>query len=56
MTGPETAAETARAAAGKKIEARSPWRLAYERLRSDRSAKVATGTILAMLDPRIRLH
>ena len=49
MTGPETAAETARAAAGKKIEARSPWRLAYERLRSDRPAKIAAGTILVIV-------
>jgi peptide/nickel transport system permease protein len=49
MTGPETAAEIARAAAGKKIEARSPWRLAYERLRSDRSAKIAAGTILVIV-------
>jgi len=49
MTGPERAAETARAAAGKKIEARSPWRLAYERLRSDRSAKIAAGTILVIV-------
>jgi len=35
-------------AAGKKIEGRSPWRLAYERLRSDRSAKIAAGTILVI--------
>jgi ABC-type dipeptide/oligopeptide/nickel transport system permease subunit len=49
MTGPETAAETARAAAEKKIEARSPWRLADERLRSDRSAKIAAGTILVIV-------
>src|SRR5271166_3409291 len=53
MTGPETAAETARAAdaepAGKKIEGRSPWRLAYERLRNDRTAKIAAGTILVIV-------
>ena len=35
-------------AAGKQIEGRSPWRLAYERLRSDRSAKIAAGTILVI--------
>jgi oligopeptide/dipeptide ABC transporter ATP-binding protein len=51
--GPATAAETALVAgerpAGKKIEGRSPWRLAYERLRSDRSAKIAAGTILVIV-------
>jgi peptide/nickel transport system permease protein len=31
--------------AAKKIEGRSPWRLAFERLRKDRAAKVAAGTI-----------
>jgi ABC-type dipeptide/oligopeptide/nickel transport system permease subunit len=35
--------------AGTKIEGRSPWRLAYERLRSDRSAKIAAGTILVIV-------
>ncbi|HEX6527445.1 MAG TPA: ABC transporter permease [Streptosporangiaceae bacterium] len=44
--------------AAKKIEGRSPWRLAYERLRSDRAAKIAFGTIvlvvlLALLAPVI---
>ncbi len=53
IAGPATAAGTAHAAgvepAGKKIEGRSPWRLAYERLRSDRSAKIAAGTILVIV-------
>ena len=52
-TGPGATAETALVAgeepAGKKIEGRSPWRLAYERLRSDRSAKIAAGTILVIV-------
>ncbi len=34
---------------GKKIEGRSPWRLAYERLRGDRAAKIAAGTILLIV-------
>jgi ABC-type dipeptide/oligopeptide/nickel transport system permease subunit len=34
---------------GKKIEGRSPWRLAYERLRTDRAAKIAFGTIVAIV-------
>jgi ABC-type dipeptide/oligopeptide/nickel transport system permease subunit len=34
---------------GKKIEGRSPWRLAYERLRSDRAAKIAFGTIVVIV-------
>jgi ABC-type dipeptide/oligopeptide/nickel transport system permease subunit len=33
----------------KKIEGRSPWRLAYERLRADRTAKIAFGTILVVI-------
>jgi peptide/nickel transport system permease protein len=32
-----------------KIEGRSPWRLAYERLRTDRAAKIALGTILVIV-------
>jgi ABC-type dipeptide/oligopeptide/nickel transport system permease subunit len=35
--------------AGKKIEGRSPWRLAYERLRSDRAAQIAFGTIVVIV-------
>lgn len=35
--------------AGKKIEGRSPWRLAYERLRADRAAKIAFGTIVVVV-------
>ena len=38
--------ETGEAAVSTKIEGRSPWRLAYERLRADRAAKIALGTIL----------
>ena len=38
--------ETGEAAVSRKIEGRSPWRLAYERLRADRAAKIALGTIL----------
>jgi ABC-type dipeptide/oligopeptide/nickel transport system permease subunit len=34
---------------GKKIEGRSPWRLAYERLRHDRAAKIAFGTIVVIV-------
>ena len=34
---------------GKKIEGRSPWRLAYERLRTDRAAKIAFGTIVVIV-------
>ena len=53
IAGPAPAAGTAHAAgvepAGKKIEGRSPWRLAYQRLRSDRSAKIAAGTILVIV-------
>jgi ABC-type dipeptide/oligopeptide/nickel transport system permease subunit len=37
------------APAAKKIEGRSPWRLAYERLRTDRAAKVALGTIFVIV-------
>ena len=54
---PEMSAETADAAllltgeppTGKKIEGRSPWRLAYERLRRDRAAKIAFGTIVVIV-------
>ena len=41
--------ETGEAPASKKIEGRSPWRLAYERLRKDRAAKIALGTILVIV-------
>jgi peptide/nickel transport system permease protein len=34
---------------GRKIEGRSPWRLAYERLSKDRAAKVAAGTIVVIV-------
>ena len=41
--------ETGEAAVSTKIEGRSPWRLAYERLRADRAAKIALGTILIIV-------
>jgi peptide/nickel transport system permease protein len=41
--------ETGEAAVSRKIEGRSPWRLAYERLRGDRAAKIALGTILVIV-------
>jgi peptide/nickel transport system permease protein len=41
--------ETGEAAASQRIEGRSPWRLAYERLRMDRAAKIAFGTILIIV-------
>ena len=41
--------EHGEAAVSKKIEGRSPWRLAYERLRTDRAAKIALGTILVIV-------
>ncbi|HEX5302146.1 MAG TPA: ABC transporter permease [Streptosporangiaceae bacterium] len=41
--------EAGEAAVSKKIEGRSPWRLAYERLRKDRAAKIALGTILVIV-------
>jgi ABC-type dipeptide/oligopeptide/nickel transport system permease subunit len=41
--------ETGEAAVTTKIEGRSPWRLAYERLRKDRAAKIALGTILIIV-------
>jgi ABC-type dipeptide/oligopeptide/nickel transport system permease subunit len=41
--------ETGEAAVSQKIEGRSPWRLAYERLRADRAAKIALGTILVIV-------
>ena len=43
------AEESGDAPASKKIEGRSPWRLAYERLRADRAAKIALGTILVIV-------
>ncbi|MBV9204843.1 MAG: ABC transporter permease [Actinobacteria bacterium] len=45
----ESLDETGEAAASKKIEGRSPWRLAFERLRSDRAAKIAVGTIIVIV-------
>jgi peptide/nickel transport system permease protein len=45
----EVLSETGEAPAAKKIEGRSPWRLAYERLRTDRAAKIALGTILVIV-------
>ena len=45
----ETLIEEGDAPASKKIEGRSPWRLAYERLRVDRAAKIAFGTILVIV-------
>ena len=41
--------ETGEAAVNRKIEGRSPWRLAYERLRKDRAAKIALATILVIV-------
>ena len=41
--------ETGEAAVSRKIEGRSPWRLAYERLRHDRAAKIALATILVVV-------
>jgi len=41
--------ETGEAAVSTKIEGRSPWRLAYERLRKDRAAKIALATILVIV-------
>ncbi len=54
ITGAETAGLeagllTGEEPAGKKIEGRSPWRLAYERLRADRAAKIAFGTIMVIV-------
>ena len=45
----ETLIEEGAAPASKKIEGRSPWRLAYERLRHDRAAKIALATILVIV-------
>ena len=45
----ETLIEEGAAPASKKIEGRSPWRLAYERLRRDRAAKIAFATILVIV-------
>jgi ABC-type dipeptide/oligopeptide/nickel transport system permease subunit len=45
----EVLIEEGEAPASTKIEGRSPWRLAYERLRVDRAAKIALGTILAIV-------
>lgn len=35
--------------AAKKIEGRNPWRLAYERLRADRAAKISFGVIVLII-------
>ena len=35
--------------ASRKIQGRSPWRLAFERLRKDRAAKIAAATIAAIV-------
>ena len=45
----EALIETGNAPASLKIEGRSPWRLAYERLRTDRAAKISFGTILVIV-------
>jgi peptide/nickel transport system permease protein len=45
----ETLIEEGDAPASRKIEGRSPWRLAYERLRRDRAAKIALATILVIV-------
>jgi len=45
----ETLIEEGGAPGSKKIEGRSPWRLAYERLRHDRAAKIAVATILVIV-------
>jgi ABC-type dipeptide/oligopeptide/nickel transport system permease subunit len=45
----ETLIEAGDAPASRNIEGRSPWRLAYERLRADRAAKIALGTILIIV-------
>ena len=45
----EVLAEEGDAPASMKIEGRSPWRLAYERLRADRAAKIALATILVIV-------
>jgi ABC-type dipeptide/oligopeptide/nickel transport system permease subunit len=53
ITGDETADATllleGEAPAAKKIQGRSPWQLAYERLRKDRAAKIAFGTIVVIV-------
>ena len=40
---------TGEAPPAKKVEGRSPWRLAYERLAADRAAKIALATIVAIV-------
>ena len=49
VRGTAAAAPAGQEPAGKKIEGRSPWRLAYERLRSDWPARIAAGTILVIV-------
>lgn len=46
---PEAAAPTAAHLAAKKIEGRSPWRLAMERLRRDRAAMISLGVIVLIV-------
>jgi len=41
--------ESGEAPASTKIEGRSPWRLAYERLRRDRAAKISFGVIILIV-------
>jgi ABC-type dipeptide/oligopeptide/nickel transport system permease subunit len=52
LTGADTSLENPLTGAGlaaKKIQGRSPWRLAYERLRKDRAAKIALGVIVVVV-------
>jgi ABC-type dipeptide/oligopeptide/nickel transport system permease subunit len=52
LTGADTGLENPLTGAGlaaKKIQGRSPWRLAYERLRADRAAKIAFGVIVVVV-------
>jgi ABC-type dipeptide/oligopeptide/nickel transport system permease subunit len=54
ITGSDAAAEIAIEGGepppiGRKIEGRSPWQLAYERLRKDRTAKLSVGTIVVIV-------
>src|ERR1700728_648754 len=45
----ETGTGPADLPAAKKIEGRNPWRLAYERLRADRAAKIAFAVIVVIV-------
>jgi peptide/nickel transport system permease protein len=52
ITGTDTDLENPLTGAGlvaKKIQGRSPWRLAYERLRQDQAAKIAFATIVVIV-------